>query len=222
MASPSPALLLPARRMARRYARVWAALPAVSGEVTGNGCYAVSRAGRRRWTSLPEIVADDAFVRARFAPSERSLVPDEHFVFAFPDGPGLVGVLVRWRAGNRELAHRRRRRRPASAAVALAADARRATLGVVRSARVPRRLHRGAPAPDARTGLGHDPAPRGPARTSVGTASQRDRGDRDPQQRRRDRTLPGAAGRCPEAGAPSDRRRRQCIHRRHGRDRLHI
>jgi Glycosyltransferase like family 2 len=106
LASVRPLPLLPADRGARSYAEVWMRLPSVADEVVGLGCYAVNRAGRRRWSSMPEIIADDAFVRARFSPEERVLLGREHFVYAFPSGRDLVGVAARWREGNRELARR--------------------------------------------------------------------------------------------------------------------
>lgn len=79
-------------------------LPSVAGKVVGVGCYAVNRAGRLRWSSMPKVVADDAFVRARFSQEECFVLKREHFVYAFPSGADLLGVLSRWREGNRELA----------------------------------------------------------------------------------------------------------------------
>jgi hypothetical protein len=104
MASPLRLPLLPAGRLARGYAEVWMRLPSVAGQVVGLGCYAVNRAGRERWSAMPRIVADDAFVRSRFAEGERRLLEDEQMVNAFPSGRALLGVLRRWREGNRELA----------------------------------------------------------------------------------------------------------------------
>jgi hypothetical protein len=104
MAAPLPLLLLPADRLARGYAEVWLRLPSVAGQVVGLGCYAVNRAGRERWSEMPRIVADDAFVRSRFADGERRLLEGARMVNAFPSGRALLGVLRRWREGNRELA----------------------------------------------------------------------------------------------------------------------
>ncbi|MGZ8667686.1 MAG: glycosyltransferase [Solirubrobacterales bacterium] len=107
LASPLPLPLLPADRLARSYAEVWMRLPSVAGQVVGLGCYAVNRAGRERWSAMPRIVADDAFVRSRFAAGERRLLEGEQMVNAFPSGRALLGVLRRWRDGNRELARLR-------------------------------------------------------------------------------------------------------------------
>jgi glycosyltransferase involved in cell wall biosynthesis len=104
MASPLPIPLLPAGHLARGYAEVWMQLPSVASQVVGLGCYAVNRAGRERWSEMPELVADDAFVRARFSEHERRLLADECFIYEFPSGRDLLGVLARWREGNRELA----------------------------------------------------------------------------------------------------------------------
>jgi glycosyltransferase involved in cell wall biosynthesis len=87
----------------RAFARVWTSLPAVAGDVIGSGCYAVNAAGRQRWASFPNIAADDAYVRSRFARSERSLTPGGGFEMTLPDAPGLVQTVRRWRTGNAEL-----------------------------------------------------------------------------------------------------------------------
>jgi GT2 family glycosyltransferase len=104
MGSPLPIPLLPAGRIARGYAEVWMELPSVASQVVGLGCYAVNRAGRERWSEMPDLVADDAFVRARFSAQERLLLGEECFIYEFPSGRDLLGVLARWREGNRELA----------------------------------------------------------------------------------------------------------------------
>jgi len=103
LASPLQIPLLPAGRLARSYAEVWMELPSVAREVVGLGCYAVNPAGRARWSEMPELVADDAFVRARFSADERLLLDRDFFLYLFPAGRDLLGVLARWRDGNREL-----------------------------------------------------------------------------------------------------------------------
>lgn len=63
------------------YTRVWLALHRTPWLV-GSGVYALSAAGRRRVGTFPRAIADDAWVRSRFAPGEREVV-DADFV-AFP------------------------------------------------------------------------------------------------------------------------------------------
>jgi len=101
--APQPLVCLPTRALPRAYARVWSNLPSVAGDVVGAGCYAVNSAGRARWNNFEPFIADDAFVKSRFARHERILVKNAHFLFRFPDGPGYVDVLSRWRKGNRQL-----------------------------------------------------------------------------------------------------------------------
>jgi glycosyltransferase involved in cell wall biosynthesis len=89
---------------ARVYARVWAELPYVKQEVIGAGCYVVRDVGRRRWTTFPDIVADDKFARLHFDRSERRIVEESHFCVHLPVGLAeLVRVRSRWIRANREL-----------------------------------------------------------------------------------------------------------------------
>lgn len=103
LAAPPPVLVRPHGRLARDFGAVWSRLPAVAGQVFGGGCYAVNPAGRTRWSALPDLWADDAFVRARFAADECRIVPGG-FRFVLPEGRELVRVVGRWRRGNTELA----------------------------------------------------------------------------------------------------------------------
>jgi glycosyltransferase involved in cell wall biosynthesis len=86
------------------YARVWAELPYVKGDVIGAGCYVVRDAGRDRWTTFPDIVADDKFARLHFARAERRVLEDSHFSVHLPVGiVELVRVRSRWIRANHEL-----------------------------------------------------------------------------------------------------------------------
>jgi glycosyltransferase involved in cell wall biosynthesis len=104
LAAPPPVLARPRRRLTRGFAAVWTQLPAVAGQVTGNGVYAVNAAGRARWTDFPPVIADDAYVRSLFAPQETVVLPTGGFVLVLPEGRDLIAVLRRWHRGNRELA----------------------------------------------------------------------------------------------------------------------
>ena len=108
--------LLPSGRVARSYAEAWMRLPSVADQVVGLGCYAVNKAGRRRWSAIPESIADDAFVRARFKPEERLVLGDEYFLYAFPSDRDLLCVLARWRCLNRALSRESPRDDPSSTA----------------------------------------------------------------------------------------------------------
>ena len=61
--------------VSRAYGRFWRHLPFVAQDAPGFGLYAVNGAGRARWGSFPRIIADDAYVRLLFAPSERVRLP---------------------------------------------------------------------------------------------------------------------------------------------------
>lgn len=88
----------------RSYFNVWGQLPAIEGKVFGGGIYAVNPAGRARWGQFPEIIADDAFVRSRFAREEQVVVEDDAFVLVPPeDSAHLPSLLKRWRAGNEQV-----------------------------------------------------------------------------------------------------------------------
>jgi hypothetical protein len=100
---PRPLLVRPRRRLGRDFAAVWTRLPAVAGQVVGAGCYAVNPGGRARWAALPELWADDAFVRSRFAPAERHVIDDGAFLLTLPEGRELIRVVGRWHRGNAEL-----------------------------------------------------------------------------------------------------------------------
>lgn len=104
MVMPRPLLVRPRDRLGRHFAAVWSRLPAVAGQVIGGGCYAVNPAGRARWSAMPRLWADDAFVRSRFAAGERQVIETAGMLLPLPQGRELVRVLSRWRRGNAALA----------------------------------------------------------------------------------------------------------------------
>ena len=61
--------------ISERYARFWEKLPFMASGVPGCGVYGVNAAGRSRWDTIPEVIADDSFVRYHFAPEEMLGVP---------------------------------------------------------------------------------------------------------------------------------------------------
>jgi glycosyltransferase involved in cell wall biosynthesis len=56
---------------ARLYFTVWSRLGYVREHVVGSGCYALSAAGRARFGTFPDLVADDLFVYSLFRAEER-------------------------------------------------------------------------------------------------------------------------------------------------------
>jgi glycosyltransferase involved in cell wall biosynthesis len=101
-AAPRRFLLPPRSWITRAYTRVWEDLPAVGPDV-GAGCYGVNRAGRGRWAIFPNLLADDAFVRTRFAEHERVVCGEGGALVRMPEGLALVRAVRRWRSGNQQL-----------------------------------------------------------------------------------------------------------------------
>ena len=111
LAGPQPRLAAPRLRVtsdsgvvSSTCAAVWSQLPPISDDVAGGGCYAINRSGRERFGTFPEVIADDGFVRAHFAKSERLLLPTASFTVRFPGDATIEKVWARWLQGNAELA----------------------------------------------------------------------------------------------------------------------
>lgn len=89
--------------LVRRYVRAWAALPYVAQSMVGSGVFGLNPAALERIGELPDVTNDDGWVRRRFAPHERVVVPEPFVSHA----ARTVGALVRRRArivnGNRSL-----------------------------------------------------------------------------------------------------------------------
>lgn len=76
--------------ISRQYARFWQRLPFMAKGVPGCGVYAVNAAGRARWDQIPDVTADDIFVRSHFSPEERIAVPD---TYSWPIAEGLARLV---------------------------------------------------------------------------------------------------------------------------------
>ncbi|WP_230279983.1 glycosyltransferase family 2 protein [Croceicoccus sp. Ery15] len=91
------------------YYRVWQQQPYITDNLVGSGVFGLSREGVDRIGSFPDIIADDAYVRSRFASTERRSVArcdsmDISFtVFPPRDLRSLLHVAVRRRRGNEQL-----------------------------------------------------------------------------------------------------------------------
>jgi glycosyltransferase involved in cell wall biosynthesis len=97
-------LVAPARTWVTRvYGSVWSMLPFVTGGATGAGLFAVNAKGRERWSTFPQIIADDHFVRLNFKPSERIEVSSSYTWPMVEGFANLVRVRRRQDAGVKEV-----------------------------------------------------------------------------------------------------------------------
>lgn len=89
----------------RAYYDVWMRTPYVQEGMLGSGVYAISEEGGRRFTSFPDIIADDGFARLLFEPEERQSVDDAWFLMTPPETlRSLIHINVRRRVGRFEMA----------------------------------------------------------------------------------------------------------------------
>ncbi len=94
----------------RAYYKVWRQQPYVQDGLVGSGVYGLSADGLRVVGAFPNIIADDGYVRSRFAASERRSVaadadarPIEFVVFPPRDAASLVRIEARRREGDAQL-----------------------------------------------------------------------------------------------------------------------
>ncbi len=88
----------------RAYYAVNNRLPAVSEGMYGRGLMVVSEAGRARFSTFPEMVADDLFLDSQFGPDEKRLVTAVHTTVEPPhSNAALLRRLTRVRRGNADL-----------------------------------------------------------------------------------------------------------------------
>lgn len=88
----------------RAYYRFWMALPFVQEGMMAAGVYAVSEAGRRRWATLPDVIADDGYFRLLFAPDERTEVRSAVSAVTAPAAfADLIRIKTRSRLGVAQL-----------------------------------------------------------------------------------------------------------------------
>ncbi|WP_027577861.1 glycosyltransferase [Bradyrhizobium sp. Ai1a-2] len=93
--------------MVRQYFSVRSRLPSAGQGIGGSGVYALSEAGRRRFTQFPDVIADDTYVRIQFKPEEReTLTSVKSTVFPARTIRQLIAVRSRAHAGTFELARR--------------------------------------------------------------------------------------------------------------------
>jgi glycosyltransferase involved in cell wall biosynthesis len=87
----------------RAFYRAFLELPYVREGLVGNGFYAVSEEGRRRFDRFPAITADDLFIRNLFEEHERQVVEGRAFCMHPPRSlSGLLAIRRRVYRGNEE------------------------------------------------------------------------------------------------------------------------
>lgn len=89
----------------RSYYRARSGVPALLGSLWGAGVYGLSAAGRSRFKTFPDVMADDLWVDRQFAPDEIEIVDCAPVVVAVPRrARDLVRVLRRTYQGKAETA----------------------------------------------------------------------------------------------------------------------
>lgn len=89
----------------RAYYDIWLRTPYVEEGMLGSGVYAISEEGGSRFTTFPDIIADDGFARLLFTPGERLIVEDARFLMTPPETlRSLIHINVRRRVGRFEMA----------------------------------------------------------------------------------------------------------------------
>jgi hypothetical protein len=90
--------------LVRAYYSVWQALHGQKPGSVGSGLYGLSEQGRTRFGTFPQLIADDGFVRAHFAPEEIHWVQGAQSRVRTPRRlADLVRIKTRSRLGNLEL-----------------------------------------------------------------------------------------------------------------------
>jgi hypothetical protein len=93
--------------LVRGYYAVWRGLHGGEPGDVGSGLYALSAAGRARFDTFPDVIADDGYVRAHFTPAEIHLVEAAQSIVRTPRTVSdLVRIKTRSKRGGLELARR--------------------------------------------------------------------------------------------------------------------
>ena len=89
--------------LVRSYYRARIEIPAVMNSVWGAGAYGLSEEGRARFTSYPDVTADDLFVDQHFRPEEIEIVDTTPVIVTAPrQARDLLRILRRTYRGNSE------------------------------------------------------------------------------------------------------------------------
>lgn len=111
--------------------KVWQQLHGARPGAVGSGMYALSQAGRERFGAFPDVIADDGYVRAHFAPGEIELVEG---TTSRVRGPlrlaELIKIKTRSRLGNLQLKRRYPELMAAKAGASVGAKAAKLPVGL--------------------------------------------------------------------------------------------
>jgi exopolysaccharide biosynthesis WecB/TagA/CpsF family protein len=92
-----------ASALVRSYYRARRRIPAPDGSLWGAGVYAVSSAGHDRFEAFPNLTADDLFIDALFAPTEKAILRTQPVTVRTPRTfAALMAVLTRQHRGKME------------------------------------------------------------------------------------------------------------------------
>jgi glycosyltransferase involved in cell wall biosynthesis len=106
-APPSMTVLTGRPWLVKMYVEFWKHLMLEREGYVGAGVYAMSRAGRARFTEFPDLIADDTFVRNLFSRHERKTVATDPTIVQAPrTTKALLRRRIRVCIGNMELASR--------------------------------------------------------------------------------------------------------------------
>lgn len=81
-------------RLVQKYYEIRSKLPSSKDGIGGSGVYALSETGRSRFSSFPDVIADDIYVRHLFKPAERETLP---FVKSTVFPPRTIAQLIKVR-----------------------------------------------------------------------------------------------------------------------------
>lgn len=91
--------------LVKHYYKVWLSLPYIREGVVATCSFVISAEGRQRFTSFPNVINDDGFVRCQFAADERANVPGTQVFITAPQNiKSLIKIKTRARLGNLQLA----------------------------------------------------------------------------------------------------------------------
>lgn len=106
LAAPEPVIdTSHASWLVQQYYKVWLSLPYIREGVVATCSFVISAEGRKRFTSFPNVINDDGFVRCQFAAHERGNVSGTQVFITAPQNlKSLIKIKTRARLGNMQLA----------------------------------------------------------------------------------------------------------------------